>query len=402
MEHWKRNYAILWGGQAVSLLTSSILQMALIWHLTAATQSALVLSMASLAGFLPSAVLGAVAGTLVDRTSRKAAMVGADLFIAAVSLVLVFAAMDGELPIWLILTVLAVRSVGTAFHTPAISATTPLIVPAEQLTRCAGYTQSLQTISFIAGTAIVGILYPIWTISGMVALDVAGAVVACLAVAMIPIPEVEKQAAAAKSSLWYETKEGYKILRQQKGLFAILCSAAIFMILYSPINALFPLMSLDHFGGTTVQASIAEIAFAVGMLVGGLLLGVKGGFRRRGFGIPFSVALMGLPICLSGLLPPSGFWLFAALCVVMGLSCPIYNAPVTALMQERVPPEYLGRVFGLYGSVCSLAMPIGLVLSGAFADRVGTPRWFVITGALCVLLAVGMYLTPSIRNIDET
>ena len=401
MEHWKRNYAILWGGQAVSLLTSSILQMALIWHLTAATQSALVLSMASLAGFLPSAVLGAVAGTLVDRMSRKAAMVGADLFIAAVSLVLVFAAMDGELPVWLILTVLAVRSVGTAFHTPAISATTPLIVPAEQLTRCAGYTQSLQTIGFIAGTAIAGILYPVWTISGMVALDVVGAVTACLAVALIPIPEVEKPTIATKSSLWQETKEGYHILRQQKGLFAILWSAAIFMILYSPINALFPLMSLDHFGGTTVQASIAEIAFAVGMLAGGLLLGVKGGFRRRGFGIPFSVALMGLPICLSGLLSPSGFWLFAALCVVMGLSCPIYNAPVTALMQERVPPEYLGRVFGLYGSVCSLAMPIGLVLSGAFADRVGTPRWFFITGALCVLLAIGMYLTPSIRNIDE-
>ena len=401
MEHWKRNYAILWGGQAVSLLTSSILQMALIWHLTAATQSALVLSMASLAGFLPSAVLGAVAGTLVDRMSRKAAMVGADLFIAAVSLVLVFAAMDGELPVWLILTVLAMRSVGTAFHTPAISATTPLIVPAEQLTRCAGYTHSLQTIGFIAGTAIAGILYPVWTISGMVALDVAGAVIACLAVALIPIPEVENPTIAATNSLWQETKEGYKILRQQKGLFAILWSAAIFMILYSPINALFPLMSLDHFGGTTVQASIAEIAFAVGMLVGGLLLGVKGGFRRRGFGIPFSVALMGLPICLSGLLPPSGFWLFAALCVVMGLSCPIYNAPVTALMQERVPPEYLGRVFGLYGSVCSLAMPIGLVLSGAFADRVGTPHWFFITGALCVLLAIGMYLTPSIRNIDE-
>ena len=402
MEHWKRNYAILWGGQAVSLLTSSILQMALIWHLTASTQSALVLSMASLAGFLPSALLGAVAGTLVDRMSRKAAMVGADLFIAAVSLVLVFAAIDGELPIWLILTVLAVRSVGTAFHTPAISAATPLIVPAEHLTRCAGYTQSLQTVGFIAGTAIAGVLYPIWTISGMVALDVVGAVIACLAVAVIPIPEVEKQAVAAKSSLWRETKEGYEILRQQKGLFAILWSAAIFMILYSPINALFPLMSLDHFGGTTVQASIAEIAFAIGMLAGGLLLGVKGGFRRKGFGIPFSVALMGLPICLSGLLPPSGFWLFAALCVVMGLSCPIYNAPVTALMQERVPPEYLGRVFGLYGSVCSLAMPIGLVLSGAFADRVGTPRWFVITGALCVLLAVGTYLTPSIRNIDET
>lgn len=164
MEHnrqnnlWKKNFYILWAGQAISVLTSSILQMALIWYLTAQTGSALVLSLASMAGFLPSAILGMVAGTLVDRVSRKTAMIGADLFIAAVSLVLVLASAGGELPISLVLAVLAVRSMGTAFHTPAISAATPLIVPAEELTRCSGYTQSLQTVGYIAGTAIAGIL----------------------------------------------------------------------------------------------------------------------------------------------------------------------------------------------------------------------------------------------------
>lgn len=400
MQHWKRRYAILWSGQAISLLTSSILQMALIWCLTDATQSALVLSLASLAGYLPSALLGLVAGTLVDRMSRKAAMIGADLFIAAVSLALVFAAWSGDLPVWLVLTVLALRSVGSAFHTPAISAAAPLLVPADQLTRCAGYTQSLQTIGYIAGTALAGVLYPVWSVSAMVALDVVGAVAACLAVAVIRIPSVEKRPRPAKPGLLRESKEGYDILRLQKGLFALLWSAAVFMVLYSPVSALFPLMSLGHFGGTTVHASIAEIAFAVGMLAGGLLLGAKGSLGSRGFSVSFAVALMGLAICLSGLLPPGGFWWFAAFCVVMGLSCPIYNAPVTALMQERVPPEYLGRVFGLYGSICSLAMPIGLALSGLFADRVGTPHWFAITGMLCLLLAVSMYLTPSIRRID--
>lgn len=401
LKHWKRNYAILWSGQAVSMLTSSILQMALIWHLTATTESALVLSMASLAGFLPNAVLGIVAGTLVDRISRKAAMIGADLFIAAVSLVLVFASLDGELPMWLILIVLAVRSVGTAFHTPAISAATPLLVPAEALTKCAGYTHSLQTVGYIAGTAIAGVLYPVWSISGMVALDVIGALVACLAVAVIKIPKVERQAVTEKTGILHEMKEGYLVLKKQKGLFALLWTAAIFMILYSPINALFPLMSMDYFGGTTVEASIAEIAFALGMLGGSVVVGINGGFRRKGFGIPFSVAMMGLPICFSGLLPTNGFWMFAVFCVVMGLSVPFYNAPGTALYQERIAPEYLGRVFGLYGSVCSLAMPVGLVISGAFADRVGTPRWFCITGALCTLLAVVMYLVPAIRKIDE-
>ena len=399
---WKRSFYLLWTGQAVSVLTSSVLQMALIWHLTATTQSALVLSMASLAGFLPNALLGMVAGTVVDRVNRKAIMVGADLFIAAVSLLVVLAALAGEPPVWLILTVLAVRSVGTAFHTPAISAVTPLLVPAEELTKCAGYTQSLQTVGYIAGTAIAGVLYPVCSISAMVALDVAGAVIASLAVAAIKIPKLPPQAQPTGGTGFFgEMKAGYAVLRRQKGIFALVWIAAAFMILYSPINALFPLMSLDYFGGTTLQASVAEIAFAIGMLAGGFVLGAWGGIKNRGVGLPFSIALMGLPICLSGFLPAGGFWGFAAFCVVMGLSVPFYNGPLTALMQERIAPEYLGRVFGLYGSIASLAMPIGLVISGAFADAVGVSRWFALSGALIVLIALVTWTVPSIRHIDK-
>lgn len=384
------------------MLTSSILQMALIWYLTARTGSALVLSLASMAGFLPSAILGMVAGTLVDRASRKTAMIGADLFIAAVSLVLVFASAGGELSIWLVLTVLAVRSIGTAFHTPAISAATPLIVPAEELTKCSGYTQSLQTVGYIAGTAIAGILYPICTISQMVALDVFGALAASLAVVLIHIPNHKTaQQEVGATSLFSEMKEGLAVIRKQRGLYALMWTAALFMILYSPINALFPLMSLDCFGGTTFHASIAEIAFSIGMLSGSLLLGKWGGFQDRAVSIIGAVVLMGVPILFSGLLPPNGFWLFAACCVAMGFSTPFYNGPVTALMQERIAPEYLGRVFGLYGSVASLAMPIGLMLSGAFADTVGTQNWFALTGVLCIALAGFMYALPSIRHIDR-
>lgn len=224
MEHnrqndlWKKKFYILWTGQAVSVLTSSILQTALIWYLTAQTGSALVLSLASMAGFLPSAILGMVAGTLVDRVSRKTAMIGADLFIAAVSLVLIFASAGGEFPIWLVLMVLAVRSIGTAFHTPAISAATPLIVPSEELTRCSGYAQSLQTIGYIARTAIAGILYPVCTISQMVALDVFGALAASLAVALIHIPSQKAaRETTGKSSLFGEMREGFAVIRKQRG-----------------------------------------------------------------------------------------------------------------------------------------------------------------------------------------
>ena len=400
--NWKKDFYILWAGQAVSVLTSSILQMALIWHLTAITQSAFILSMASLAGFLPSAVLGPVAGTLVDRMDRKAILIGADLFIAIISLILAFASFYGKLPVWLVITVLAVRSIGTAFHTPAISAVAPLIVPTEELTKCAGYTQSLQTIGYIAGTAIAGALYPIWSISGMVALDVAGAVIASLAVILIKIPKLEKDTKTlSDTSFWIEMKAGYSAVKQEKGVFTLVWIAAAFMILYSPINALFPLMSLDYFGGTTLQASIAEIAFSVGMIIGGIILGMWGGLKNRGIGISISIALMGVPIYISGLLPQNGFGGFAFLCVIMGISVPFYNGPVTALMQERIAPEYLGRVFGLYSSVASFAMPIGLLISGAFADGIGVNKWFRMTGILIACISVLCLIIPSVKNIDK-
>ena len=81
--NWKLKFYTIWAGQAVSLITSAILQMAIIFYLTEKTGSAMVLSMASLVGFLPYAVFGPAIGVLVDRHDRKKIMIGADLIIAA-------------------------------------------------------------------------------------------------------------------------------------------------------------------------------------------------------------------------------------------------------------------------------------------------------------------------------
>ena len=125
-----------------------------------------------------------------------------------------------------------------------------------------------------------------------------------------------------------------------------------------PINALFPLMSMNYFEGSTLYASVVEIVFAVGMLLGGLLLGAWGGFKKRMANIIGSIFLMGVSLTVSGLLPTNGFMIFAICCTLMGFSAPFYNGVQTALFQEQIQPEYLGRVFGLLGSIMSFAMPL--------------------------------------------
>ena len=398
--NWKRNFFTIWSGQAVSLFTSAVLQIAIIFYITQKTNSAMALSIASLIGFLPYALLGPAIGVLVDRYNRKMIMIVADLVIAAAGAVLAVTAFYTELPIWTIMVVLFIRSVGTAFHTPALSAVTPLIVPEEQLTRCAGYSQSIQSISLIVSPAVGALLYSVWELNAIIAIDIIGAVIACITVVFVRIPKLSKNEQNPKINFMAEMKEGLFALRENKGLFMLLLVGTLYMFVFMPINALYPLMSMGYFMGTPTHISITEIAFAIGMLLGGLILGQMGDFKKRIVLMTASILLMGVSLTISGLISSDWFSVFAVCCLLMGLSVPFYSGIQTALFQEKIKPEYLGRVFSLSGSIMSLAMPVGLFLSGAFADKIGVNRWFLISGILIMGIAILCPLFPSIRKLD--
>ena len=397
---WKSQFFTIWTGQAVSLITSAILQMAIILYLTETTGSALILSLASLVGFLPYAVLGPFIGVLVDRYNRKHIMILSDLVIALAAAILALAALSGELPVWLVMVILFVRSVGTAFHTPSLSAVTPLLVPQDMLAKCAGYSQAIQSVSLLLSPALAAFLYMAWNLTAVIALDVAGAVIASLTVAWVKIPGLTKPQQTEPLHFFKEMKEGFLALRSNKGLFALLWIGFLFTFIYMPINALFPLMSMKHFEGTAFHVSVVEIAFALGMLAGGLALGALGALKNRYLMIAASIALIGLGLAVSGLLPPSGFLLFAASCLVMGFAAPFYAGVQTALVQEKIQPQYLGRVFSLLGSVQGLAMPLGLILSGMFADGIGVSRWFLVSGMLLLSVAMLAFLLPAMKKLE--
>lgn len=398
--HWRRKYFTILSGQAISMITSGVLQMALIFYLTEKTGSALVLSLATFFGFLPQALLGPFIGVWVDRWSRKAVMIGADLFIALAGVGLAIIALKIEPPIWTVLAILFLRSVGAAFHTPAMSAVTPLIVPEDMLVKCAGYSSSIQSISFLVSPAIAAVVYKSWSISAIVGLDVIGAIIAVLFVAFIAIPKPEKSELVGQESFFSDLKNGWMAIRDDKGLFQMLWIGTLYMLVFMPINALFPLMSMGYFGGTTTHAAIAETAFSAGMLAGGLVLGAWGGFKRRILTLGLSVILMGAGFAASGLLPTWGFVGFAVLCVVMGFAAPFHGVQ-TAIFQERIAPECLGRVFSLSMSMMSLAMPVGLMLAGAFAEVIGVHNWFLISGLLVIAIALLMLSMPAIRSLDD-
>lgn len=110
---------------------------------------------------------------------------------------------------------------------------------------------------------------------------------------------------------------------------------------------------------------------------------------------------MGIVMTVSGLLPTNGFIVFVFCSIFMGMSAPFYSGVQTVLIQEKIKPEYLGRVFGLLGSIMSLAMPLGLIISGLFADKIGINYWFAMSGVAILVLALLAVVLPSMKKIDD-
>ena len=162
--NWKRTFAIIWSGQFFSILTSSLVNFAIIIWLSLQTGSAEILAFAAIAAMLPQSIIGPFTGALIDRGNRKLVMMLADTFIALCTLLLAVLFWLDLAELWQIFALLALRSVGSAFHMPAMQASVPLLAPAEQLTRIAGNNQIIASVSQIAGPALGAMLITIWDI----------------------------------------------------------------------------------------------------------------------------------------------------------------------------------------------------------------------------------------------
>lgn len=395
---WKKNFAIIWSGQAVSLFTSAVIQMAIIWYLTDRTRSASVLTLATLVGFLPQAILGPFIGVLIDRYDRKRIMIYSDLSIAFMTLVLAISGFGRELPIWLIMTVLCFRSIATAFHSPSLQAVTPMIVPKESLVSCAGYSQGVESFSLLLSPAVAALLYSIFDISLILLTDIAGAIFAMGTIMISRIPKAERDLDEKMPHVLSDAKEGLKVLHSEKGMTALVILNAIYAIIYFPIGSLYPLLCMSYFGGTFRESSVVEIVFSAGTLLGALILGKWGSKINQITVIILSIVVMGAGLIMTGSLRPDQLNMFVILAGVMGITIPFYHGVLMAIFQIKIDEAYLGRVLSLSASLGMVAMPVGLMLAGTFADVMGVEKWFLISGILTLFVAVAFYGMPTIRN----
>lgn len=400
MNNWKKKFIIIWTGQLFSILSSSIAQFSIVLWISLKTGSAEVLSYATIAALLPQAVLGPFAGVFVDRWNRKWTMIGADSFVALCSGAIALLFYLDVIEIWQIYLLLMLRSIGGAFHAPAMKSSVPLLAPEKELTRIAGINQAIQSICNIGGPALGAILLLTFDMSIVMLLDVAGAIIACTTLLFVYIPNPEKQSATAKNVL-SDMRDGFYVIIRKEGVNWVMVTEVLVTFFVMPLVALMPLMTLNNFGGTAYQVSIIETVFGIGMLVGGSLLGFWNPKIRKILLIVFSYSVLGVALAFCGVLPADGFVIFAVLTVIQGIAVPFVSGPFTSLIQTQFEPAYLGRVFSLFDSISLIPSIIGLFVTGIVADSLGIANIFIYCGIAILLTAILMLCIPSVRNLEK-
>ena len=398
---WRRPFFTIWTGQQISLVGSQVAQFALVWWLTTTTGSATVLASATLVALVPQIALGPIAGALVDRWDRRHVMIVADVLIALVSLGLAVVFLAGRMQVWHVYLVVLARSLGSAFHWPAMAASTSLFVPKDQLSRIAGLNQIMNGGLNIVSPAIGAFLISIMPLSGVMFVDAGTAMAGILPLFFIPIPKPPRAEVREKLSVWKDLQEGFRYVRAWPALVLLIAIALLIKLALTPAFSLLPLLVKNHFHGGPAQLGAFEAIFGVGVIAGGVLLGAWGGFRRKIKTIQGGVLILGVGITALAFAPGNVLLAGLACLFAMGFAIPMIDGPFLAILQATVAPEIQGRVFGVAGSLLSLSSPLGLVLAGPLSDRLGLSVWYAAAGVLSLLLGAFGFLIPTLRRIEE-
>ncbi|NLP83955.1 MFS transporter [Microbacterium sp. CFH 90308] len=408
--HWLRNVVLFLGGQTVTLFGSMLVQYAVFWYLTITYQSGLVMTLAAVFGFLPQAIVSIFGGVWADRHNRKYLIMGADAAIAVTTLALALIMMTGYDAVWLIFATMAIRSAGAGIQMPAVSALLPQIVPTRNLIRVNGINGSIQSAMMLLAPAAAGGLYA-WasaasdgTAASLIPIffiDVVTAVIGIGIVALIPVATI-RRAGDVETGYFADLVDGVRyIVNHAFVRWLLVLFAIIFLLTVAPSN-LTPLMLVRTFPAgeaqDVVNLAVLEIAFSIGMMLGGILVASFFAKRSRiGLIIVSSLVFGALSI---GLGLSSNIWVFFGFMFLVGLAVPFFSTPSMTLLQETVEPERQGRVFGFVGIVMAVAMPIGMVVFGPLADIMPIEVLLMAAGVLTfIVVGLAVWLPAGQRAI---
>jgi len=351
-----------------------------------------------MAGALPMFFISPIGGVWADRHNKKLIINVADATIAVVTLGMAVIFSLGADMIGLLLICLVVRAFGQGVQSPAVNAIIPELVTQEHLTRVNGINGSIQSLVMFASPMAGGALLAVAPIQMLMFVDVVTAAIGISILVFFvktPYSSNDGKKASGAGQYFIEIREGLRYVRTQAFVLKFIVLNAIYSVMVAPAAVMTPLQVARNWGdgvwsvlgglhfGAEHRLAAIEVVFSAGMMLGGLVMGVWGGFKNKSHSMALAMFLFGIGATALGLL--TNFWLYLVCMCLTGLVMGLFNAPMMATLQSNVDPAYMGRVFSILAMISSLMMPLGMVVWGPLGDKVAIDWLLVGTGGFLFL-----------------
>lgn len=399
-QSWKNTAARFLTAQTISLFGSSLVQYAIVWYVTLSTSSGRMLTISTVCGFAPQIAISLFAGVWIDRYDRKMLIMLSDTVIALSTLILAIAFLSGHRNIWLLFTVLMIRSAGTGIQTPAVNAVIPQIVPQEHLMRVNGIQSTITALIMFFSPAVSGAILSVSTLETTLFIDVFTALIGVGITSVLAIPGYRKDRMedhAGTSSGISSLKQGFLYLKTDSFVRHLLLFQIAVLFLISPSAFLTPLMVSRTFGPQVWRLTASEMTYSIGSVLGGILITSWGGFKKRLKTTVLAGWLYGVLMAGLGMAP--AFLIYLACNMMIGITSPCYNSPITVSIQEQVPASMQGRVFSFMQISTSCALPLGMMVFGPLADVIRI-QTLLIGGGVAVIICTAAFYFAIIKKTE--
>lgn len=423
MNNYKR-YIIFWLSQSVSQLGSAMTAFALILLTYEQKNSAMAVSVMTFCNYVPFIIVSLVAGTFIDRHSKKAIMLISDSIAALCTLAVLVLWTTGTIEIWNIYVVNIVIGFMNAFQQPASAVAVGRIVPKEKLSNVSGMNSFSSNLITVLSPVLAAFIFSFSGLGTILIIDLVSFTFAFL-VLLLVIRIPEDYAKVSEKSILDGTREGFRFLKGEKGLLYIMLTMALinFFSRLTYENILSP-MILSRSGGNSRTLGFVNAAMGIGGIAGGFIVSLKKASKRNAGMIYISAALSFLLGDIMMAVGRNGFmWSVAG--IAASLPIPFIMAGQNVIMYSKIPDEMQGRVFAVRNAIQFGTIPFAILLGGFLADHVfepfmrsdnavadflkvfvghgsgnGMAVMFLMTGITGFLISIFSYRKREIRELD--
>ena len=387
--NWKRKTMLFLASQCITLFGSMIVQMSIIWYVTLKTSSGGWVAAFTICSYLPQFLISFFAGVWADRYNRKKLIILADGVITLATLImfLVMPMISSDFVLLSALLVISiVRSIGAGIQTPAVNAVIPQLVPEEYLMKYNGINATMQSIVQFAAPAVAGTVLSIGTFRSTLFIDIVTALIGIGLLSCVLLPKQE--ASNENVSVFAEIKAGISYAFSDKIIGKILIAYGQFILLSVPAGFMAALLVSRVYGDVYWYLTAVELVGFAGMALGGVLMGMWGGFKSRFKTFAFGLLILSIMTIGMGITPY--FVLYLAMMFVYSIALTMIQTATTTIIQENAQESMIGRVFGLMGAMYSGFLPVGMAIFGPLADML--PLQGIMVGSGIALVLVTIYL----------